>query len=34
MKTYSELKSEMDNLEAQMEEARTRGGAEKGQTAV
>ena len=34
MKTYSELKSQMDNLEAQMEEAKKRGGAEKGQTAV
>ena len=29
MKTYSELKSEMDNLEAQMEEAKKRGGAQK-----
>ena len=36
MKTYSELKSEMDNLEAQMEEAkkRERAGAQKGQTTV
>ena len=28
MKTYSELKSEMDNLEAQMEEAKKRERAE------
>ncbi|MDP4061598.1 hypothetical protein IMCC1933_09600 [Rhodobacteraceae bacterium IMCC1933] len=34
MKTYSELKSEMDNLEAQMEEAKKRGSAQKGQTTV
>ena len=33
-KTYSELKSEMDNLEAQMEEAKKRGSAQKGQTTV
>ena len=34
MKTYSELRSEMDNLEAHMEEAKKRGGVEKVQTAV
>ena len=35
MKTYSELKSEMDNLEAQMEEAKKRdASAQKGQTTV
>ena len=34
MKTYSELKSEMDNLETQMEEAKKRGSAQKGQTTV
>jgi len=34
MKTYSELKSEMDNWEAQMEEAKKRGSAQKGQTTV
>ena len=34
MKTYSELKSEMDNLEAQMEEEKKRGSAKKGQTTV
>ena len=37
MKTYSELKSEMDRLEAQMEEAKktgTRRSAQKGQAAV
>jgi len=34
MKTYSELKSEMDNLEAQMEEAKKRERFKKGQTTV
>ena len=34
MKTYSELKSEMDNLEALMEEAKKRERAQKGQTNV
>jgi hypothetical protein len=37
MKTYIELKSEMDRLEAQMEEAKktgTRQSAQKGQAAV
>ena len=34
MKSYSELKSEMDNLEAQIEQAKKRGGPQKSKTTV